>query len=127
MNPDALSPDFALPAWTLDDTERWLTDNPLPADFRWTRTTNETERDSAGRLRIVAKRRDPDQIVLPNYRLHKGYGFWLRTTPYFEGLFEECHDIIVGLGAKLPEDGADLARLIDERRRAGGVQTDLTL
>jgi hypothetical protein len=113
--------------WTPDDTEQWLTANPLPADFRWTRTTNETCRDAEGRLRIISKRRDPDQIVLPNYRLHKGYGFWLRTTPYFEGLFEECHAIIAGMGAKTPEDGADLARLIDERRRARGVQEDLPI
>jgi len=117
----------ALTAWTADDTERWLTANPLPVDFRWTKTINRKARDRDGRLRIVAKDMLPDHRVMPDYALHKGYGFWLRTTPYFEGLFEECHAAIVALGAKLPDDGAHLARLLDERRRAGGTQENLPI
>lgn len=57
--------------WDLDDTERYLTDFPLPNDFTW-----------RGRA------------VVPRYRISKGYGFWLRTTPYHPGLFEAVHRFI---------------------------------
>lgn len=62
--------------WTLDDTEGWLTKNPLPGDFRWP----DRDRKTA--------------TVLPTYTIKHGYGFWLRTTPYFPGLFEEIHAIL---------------------------------
>lgn len=57
--------------WTLDQTQGWLDANPLPPDFDWKGTR-----------------------VCPSYRLHKGYGFWLRTTPYHRGLFAEVHEIL---------------------------------
>lgn len=57
--------------WTQDQTEKWLTENPLPPDFVWR-----------------------GNRVLPSYRLHKGYGFWLRETPYHRGLFAEVHGVL---------------------------------
>lgn len=84
--------------WTDDDVERWLTDYPLPAEFEWRGCR-----------------------VMPRYRLKKGFGFWLRTTPYHQGLFEEIRDILVRwpVGAALPspEELADRLRLIE--REAG--------
>jgi hypothetical protein len=101
------------PAWTPDDTERWLTEYALPADFLWPH--RDAKADGTENL----------QAVLPSYRLSKGYGFWLRTTPYFPGLFEEIHAVMLSLGEKLPEDGADLAQMLTERRRLRGQQTSL--
>lgn len=62
--------------WSQADTEEWLSRYPLPVDFLWP--------DCRGIARAV----------LPSNRLSKGYGFWLRTTPYFPELFEEIHQII---------------------------------
>lgn len=101
--------------WTQDDTEQWLSANALPDDFVWPHRN--AKPDGTESL----------QPVLPSYRLTKGYGFWLRTTPYFPGLFEEIHELLVGMGAKLPEDGADLGRMLTERRLARGTQTNLSL
>lgn len=70
------------PAWTPDHTEAWLTANPLPVDFLWRH--RDPNPDGTDRL----------ELVLPRYQLHKGYGFWLRTTPYFPGLFELIHEIL---------------------------------
>lgn len=107
-----------VPAWTPDDTERFLTQFALPTDFRWDRTE---KRD--GEKVII-----PDQPVLPNYSISKGYGFWLRTTPYFPGLFEEIHGIL----ARWPDDeelpsAEHLAAVLDELRRARGEQTSIPL
>ncbi len=72
--------------WTPDDTERWLTDYPLPATFKWN-----GER-AYPVYKLVAKHKDG--------RL-KGYGFWLRTAgpyhPALRGLFVLCHEILSGL------------------------------
>lgn len=58
--------------WSLDETEMYVTKWPLPADFVW-----------RGR------------VVRPQHRtLKKGYGFWLRTTPYHRGLFAACHRVL---------------------------------
>lgn len=107
----------ATPPWTHDDTEAFLTRFALPTDFRWDRT------EKRNGQRIVV----PDQPVLPNYTLSKGYGFWLRTTPYFPGLFEEIHDIIL----RAPDDqeitSEWLAGQLLERRRARGQQQGLGL
>jgi hypothetical protein len=62
--------------WSPDQTEQWLTGYPLPVDFRWPDNNGES------------------RVVLPSNRIHKGYGFWLRTTPYFPGLFELIHRIL---------------------------------
>lgn len=99
--------------WSPDDTEKWLSENALPEDFLWPH--RDQPDDGTENL----------QAVLPNYRLTKGYGFWLRTTPYFPGLFEEIHQVMLSMGAKLPENGADLGRMLTERRRARGKQTTL--
>jgi hypothetical protein len=104
--------------WTTDDTEAFLTKVPLPTDFRWDRT----EKHGSDK-RIL-----PDQSVLPDYRIKKGYGFWLRTTPYFPGLFEEIHDILL----RWPDDEAmpsadQLAEVLRERRKAQGEQQGLSI
>ncbi len=102
--------------WTADDTEEWLRQNPLPTEFRWEKTT----RNPDGSKTVKG-----DQRVLPEYRISKGYGFWLRTTPYFPGLFEEIHAVMLSLGEKLPYDSDHLAQLLLERNRAREVQQDL--
>jgi hypothetical protein len=92
--------------WTQQQTESWLCEYPLPADFSWP--------DNDGK----------DRAVLPSNRIHKGYGFWLRTTPYFPGLFELIHRIL----ALAPSDqlltpewlAAEL-----NKRRATTVQPEL--
>lgn len=106
MDPTALTP------WTADDTQQWLSENALPEDFLW---PHRDPKDGKPNL----------QPVLPNYRLTKGYGFWLRTTPYFPGLFEEIHQVLLGMGAKLPEDGAELGRTLTARLRLRGEQIAL--
>jgi hypothetical protein len=79
--------------WTEDDVIRWLNDNPLPADFRWTRVDRNRE--------TKAKTYSPGTVVLPS---HRGllYGKWLRETPYFPGLFEKVRDVILALPDDAP-------------------------
>lgn len=64
--------------WTIEDTEHWLTDWPLPATFMWNGTR-----------------------AYPRYTLKKGYGQWLRTAgPYhaaLRGLFMLCHQTLAAL------------------------------
>lgn len=100
--------------WTLDDTERYLREYPLPSDFRWPHR----DRDADG-SEVLAP-------VLPQYRLHKGYGFWLRTTPYFPGLFEEIHQVLLTIGDELPTPER-LAEILIQRRAARGTQSSLPL
>jgi hypothetical protein len=84
-----------VPAWTCDDTERWLTDYPLPAHFKWN-----------------------NERAYPRYNLKKGYGFWLRTAgPYYpalRGLFALCHEIFSTLrpGVDPMPDGEALSELL---------------
>lgn len=103
--------------WSHDDTEAFLTRFALPTDFRWERTE---KRDGQKFI-------EPDQPVLPNYTISKGYGFWLRTTPYFPGLFEEIHDVLL----RAPDDqeltAEWVAEQLLERRRARGEQQGLSL
>jgi hypothetical protein len=102
--------------WTNDDTEAFLSKNALPADFLWPHR----ERNADGSENL--------QPVLPSYRLHKGYGFWLRTTPYFQGLFEEIHDVLLRWpdDQPLPEPEA-LAEILNQRRAARGTQPEFKL
>ena len=104
--------------WTADDTERFLSQHPLPTEFRWERTQ---KRDGQ---RVII----PDQPVMPEYRIHKGYGFWLRTTPYFPGLFEEIHDILARWpGDEVLPSPERIGELLRERHAARGAQADLSL
>lgn len=97
--------------WTADDTEAFLKEQALPTDFTWPHR----DRNPDGSERLMP--------VLPSYRLHKGYGFWLRTTPYFPGLFEEVHAVLVRWPEDQPlPDAQMLAALLTERRKAGGRQ-----
>lgn len=73
---------FGNQPWDQEDTCHWLDDNPLPQDFAW-----------SGRA------------VAPTKRIHHGYGFWLKTTPYHQGLFEEIHRFLAdGLYMPTPEE-----------------------
>jgi hypothetical protein len=84
--------------WTKDQTERYLTNYPLPAEFVW-----------CGRL------------VRPSHRtLKKGYGFWLRTTPYHRGLFAACHAVLET--CEILPTGEELAEAVT---RGVGQQTTL--
>lgn len=102
------------PSWTHDDTEAWLTENPLPVHFRW------PHRDA------LANGEENLMAPLPKYNL-ENYGKWLHETPYFPGLFEEIHAVLLQMGAELPDSAEDLARRLDERRRARGRQDKFSL
>ena len=108
-----MSEELPVPGWTPDDTERWLKEFPLPVDFRWERV----EKNSDGSRRVT-----PGAAVLPDYRISKGYGFWLRTTPYFPGLFEEIHDILQRVPEDQPISPEWLAAQLHERKRMRGQQ-----
>jgi hypothetical protein len=86
--------------WTNDDTQAYLNANPLPPAFRW-------------------KHRDGgDAIVAPKHAtLSGGYGKWLRETPYFQGLFEAIHAILLASGDHLP-DVDTLAKKLTAQRAA---------
>ena len=91
--------------WTKDDTERWLGDFPLPADFLWNGLK-----------------------VQPTHRVLKGgYGKWLRETPYHPGLFDLAHEILaeVSVGQPMPSLH-ELVRKITERAARPRGQTELT-
>jgi len=102
--------------WTLDNTERFLTQQALPSDFQWPH--REPNADGSENL----------QPVMPTYRLHKGYGFWLRTTPYFPGLFEEVHAVLVRWPDTLELPSPEgLAVLLKQRLAARGKQAEIKL
>lgn len=71
--------------WNDDDVERWLRDNPLPADFAWN-----------------------GEKAWPRYQLKEGYGQWLRTAGSYHaalrGLFRLICEIIQDLpdGEEMP-------------------------
>ncbi len=75
METPALLPDYQ--PWETKDTVDYLTVNPLPPDFLWT--------DDTGAARPV----------YPSHKSVTGYGKWLKETPYFPGLFELIHKILV--------------------------------
>lgn len=87
--------------WSQEDTEAWLKAYPLPVDFTW------------------PDNHSKERAVLPSNRLHKGYGFWLRTTPYFPGLFEEIHLIIALTPSDFLMTPAWLAGELNKRRAVG--------
>lgn len=96
-------------SWTPEDTRDWLAadGNALPPDFLWPHR----DRKPDGSPHLAR--------VLPSYRLAKGYGFWLQTTPYFPGLFEEIHRLLL-VTDPLPVDGSALATLLNERTKIRG-------
>ncbi len=91
---------FNVPApWSADDTEELLNIEPLPAGFKW-RLTKTSSRAMRGEL----------VDVQPAHR-DLAFGKWLRETPYFQGLFELAHQVVVEAGAKLPSGEEIAARL----------------
>ena len=87
MNSSASAP------WSRDDTQTYLSANPLPRDFTW------PHRDGG------------DRPVHPAHTSVNSYGAWLRETPYFRGLFPLIHEIL----ATAPDLG-DAAWLAGELR-----------
>lgn len=90
-------------AWTKADTIEYLATNPLPIGFRW--------RHRDGQLAEVR----------PKYSV-ESYGKWLHDTPYFQGLFELVHELIVAAGAKLPDIDTIAQQLEQIRREREGQQ-----
>lgn len=93
-------------AWSRDDTERWLTDWPLPSDFIFR-----------------------GAVAWPRYRAKFGYGQWLRTAgPYhaaLRGLFLLIHEILaqIPVGHAMPTTDQLVARI----REAESTQGELPL
>lgn len=76
--------EFQAPSqWTKADTMDYLSANPLPKDFVW--------RHRDGSLAPVH----------PKYAV-QNYGKWLHDTPYFQGLFEDVHSLVMSAGSLLP-------------------------
>jgi hypothetical protein len=91
---------FSVPSpWSQNDTEEFLNIEPLPAGFKW-RLTKSTSRGDRGAL----------VDVQPAHR-DLSYGKWLRETPYFQGLFELVHQVVIDAGAELPSADEIAARL----------------
>lgn len=92
--------------WTAEHTQAFLAANPLPVDFTW------DHRDGGQR-----------PVVPAHSFLKGGYGKWLRETPYFPGLFEMIHDVL--LHADPLGDAEWLAGKLNEIRRLRGTQENL--
>ncbi len=94
--------------WLVGDTERWLTDYPLPATFKWNGSR------AYPSYTLVAK---------DEHGKLKGYGFWLRTAgpyhPALRGLFMLCHRTLAGLrtGVDPMPSGEQLAALLVRQQR----------
>lgn len=75
--------------WTDEDTEKWMNDYPLPADFSW-----------------------KGEKAWPRYTLKNGYGQWLRTAgsyhPALRGLWRSICELLqewpVGKDMPTPEE-----------------------
>lgn len=93
--------------WSREDTQRYLTANPLPSDFTW------NHRDGGRRP------------VVPVYRIRGGFGKWLRETPYFPGLFELIHETLFHAPYLLPTP--ELAKRLEDVKRAQDAQTEFPL
>ena len=84
---------------------RYLNSVPLPPAFTW------PHRDGG------------EHAVRPVHAVVIGYGKWLRETPYFPGLFELIHDLLVAA----PQDldvawvPAELQRLRDQYKAEPAV------
>lgn len=92
METDPLLPEFV--PWEHGDTRQYLDANPLPVDFLW------ADQDGA------------ERPVQPRHKSVTGYGKWLQETPYFPGLFELIHGVLV-----LCPDLGDAEWLADELNR----------
>lgn len=101
--------------WTYDDTERWLSDYPLPRDFVFPPLPP----DVTPILEGPGVKNANQALVWPAYNLKKGYGFWLRTAgPYHKplrGLYALVHEILatIPLGERLPTPEELAAKIVD--------------
>jgi hypothetical protein len=93
-------------SWDRDDTERWLSDYPLPRTMTFR-----------------------GEIVWPSYHLKKGYGFWLRTAgPYHKqmrGLFVLIHEFLSAVPTGQPMPTSEI--LADRVRAWEQMQAELPL
>lgn len=93
--------------WTFQDSMDYLSDHPLPNDFRW-----------------------QGKLVVPSHAtLRGGYGKWLKETPYHRGLFPLIHRLLEP-AAVLPKraersDEDELVRWINEAVAAQAAQGTL--
>jgi hypothetical protein len=96
MDQPPLLPEFE--AWEHAQTRRYLDANPLPVDFTWP--------DNQG----------DERPVRPRHTSVSSYGKWLQETPYFPGLFEMIHRVLVNA----PELGGSdwIAGELNQRRPA---------
>lgn len=87
------------PPWSKDDTEAFLTAYPLPSTLTWPGKDGKTH------------------AVTPKYKI-EAYGKWLRETPYYPGLFDAVHEVLLAAGDALPDsDERILAALEPHRAR----------
>lgn len=96
VSTEPLLPDFV--PWEEADTRSYLDANPLPVGFAWL-ADDGTERP-----------------VRPRHSSVTSYGKWLHETPYFPGLFEIIHRVLVH--AKDLGDADWLAEELNKRRPA---------
>lgn len=89
--------------WSSEDTVRYLNRMPLPPDFTWR-----------------------GLVVQPRYQIKKGYGFWLRTTPYHPGLFEHVNRYVARC-EELPEPEAIAAAMNEIEEAEAARQTEFGL
>jgi hypothetical protein len=92
--------DFKISTWTHADTIEYLRLNPLPPDFLW--------RHRDGKLAEVK----------PSYSV-QNFGKWLKETPYFPGLFELIHSILLP-SPRLPAIATLTAELLKIRKEREG-------
>lgn len=91
----------SLRPWTKADTMDYLSANPLPTDFKW-------------------RRRDGELVSpQPTYAI-SNYGKWLHDTPYFQGLFELVHELVLAAGSTLPDVETLVAQLDRIRKEREG-------
>jgi len=101
--PDPLLPDFV--PWEKANTERYLTANPLPLTFTWLADDG------------------VERPVRPRHTTVTSYGKWLHETPYFPGLFELIHRVLVNT----PQVGDCDWLAAELNRRRPAQQQNLTL
>lgn len=102
--------------WSLDDTEKFLSDNPLPEDFLWWYLLDFTQTPIV--LGLRGKR-----VELCNGRT---YGEWFRGNILRPCLFEEVHDVVLTWkgSAELPRNGGEIAAELNNRRNQGTLVTE---
>jgi hypothetical protein len=87
------------PPWTKENTVDFLNRYPLPTSFAW-----------------PGKDGKPLNVC-PSYQIKHGYGKWLHDTPYYPGLFEAIHEVLISFGENLPSEAELIAGLEPRKAR----------